>query len=286
MSSNNDSPERKDMVGGDPALTALTPPVAAKSSTRGSVKASKAKSKAGGKANSKAKSTGGDKSASASPSPISPSPASPSPTDSRLALDALKIAVTGVMHMGREALEDLIVDNGGRVVSSVSGRTSFLVAGERLDDDRPAAESRKYRTAVDKRVMIVSEAELLRMIEEHEQAMPDGGTIRGKGDRSSSGGSVGSEDSGGSGESVGKVSSSGSRYDLWVDRYKPTHTAQLVGSSEVVRKLTDWLVNWDTVHLHLHHTEARRTTKGPPKAPPKTPTRAVLLSGPQVSASP
>lgn len=59
---------------------------------------------------------------------------------------------------------------------------------------------------------------------------------------------------------------------LWVDKYKPQSSAGMIGSTELVNKLTRWLQKWDAVHLH--HTEKIPFTKENPGA------RAVLLSGP------
>ena len=36
---------------------------------------------------------------------------------------------------------------------------------------------------------------------------------------------------------------------LWVDKYKPQHVDQLIGSNDVAKKLMDWVRRWDDVHL-------------------------------------
>lgn len=69
--------------------------------------------------------------------------------------------------------------------------------------------------------------------------------------------------------SAGEVQLAG---QLWVDKYKPQSSAGMIGSTELVGKLTRWLQKWDAVHLH--HTEKIPFSKENPGA------RAVLLSGP------
>ena len=44
-----------------------------------------------------------------------------------------------------------------QIASAVSGKTNYLVAGTLLDDGRPVAESSKYRTAIEKKVLKASD---------------------------------------------------------------------------------------------------------------------------------
>ena len=41
---------------------------------------------------------------------------------------------------------------GGRVTGSVSGKTSYLVLGEMLEDGRPGKQGSKYAAAMEKKV--------------------------------------------------------------------------------------------------------------------------------------
>ncbi|KAJ1402755.1 P-loop containing nucleoside triphosphate hydrolase protein, partial [Ochromonadaceae sp. CCMP2298] len=179
-------------------------------------------------------------------------------------------------------VEDLILQHGGKLSKQVSGVTDYLLAGEWLEDNRPAAESSKYRAAVEKKVPIISEAQLLLMIEKHAgvlAAMPPAtvgpsvpstapstvpSTVPAAPIRAITG--LGGSSSGGGSRSASTAD------DLWVDKYKPQSSAQLIGSAELVRKLGDWLRNWDSVHLR--HSLKVPFSKDNPGA------RAVLLSGP------
>ena len=173
----------------------------------------------------------------------------------RLCLRGLRVVVTGVMEsMPREDLEQLVMQRGGKVVGSVSGKTDYLVAGAVLDDGRAASESSKYRTALEKKVRIISERELLAMIppaspqkDATSHSMPSSAAASGaKAQASGCSGSSSSNSRIGAGVGSGVVSS-GSM--LWVDKYKPSNSSQLIGSTELVRKLGEWLRRWDAVHL-------------------------------------
>lgn len=69
-------------------------------------------------------------------------------------LDGYKIAFTGAMgeYMSRADLEALVLQYGGKVAQSISGKTTFLVASPLLEDGRDSSTSTKYRTSIEKEV--------------------------------------------------------------------------------------------------------------------------------------
>lgn len=57
--------------------------------------------------------------------------------------------MTGVFeNITREKLEYFIKSNDGRLASSVSGKTDYLITGKLLDDNRPVIEGGKYKKAM------------------------------------------------------------------------------------------------------------------------------------------
>lgn len=80
-----------------------------------------------------------------------------SSTSKGLPFANMKIAITGVLESicdgSREAAEDMIMKYGGKVAKSISGVTTYLVAGSTLEDGRPVHESSKYRSAIEKKVL-------------------------------------------------------------------------------------------------------------------------------------
>jgi hypothetical protein len=200
-------------------------------------------------------------------------------------LEGLKIAITGVMNItGRDDLESMICMLGGKVASSVSSKTDFLVAGVLLEDNRLASESSKYKAAVERNVKIVREEEFLTLIQQAKataasqtsHAPETNGSMKINGMKTKP-----EQSSIGSNNFISLHSSTGEGANeriedeqnmLWVDKYKPKDVADIIGAGDTVKKLTDWLRNWEAMHIKKSLKPA--FSKENPGA------KAVLLSGP------
>jgi replication factor C subunit 1 len=203
----------------------------------------------------------------------------------KLALEDLKVVVTGVMASGvsREQIEDLVLTHGGKISKSVSGKTNLLVVGSVLEDGRAICEGRKHCDAVEKGVRIVTEEVFLEMIAAGtvrrdaalaaQRAQTYSAPAQNSFVRQPSTQPVYSQSSSSSSSSAA-ASKKSSSVDglLWVDKHQPQNTSELVGSGELVKKMSDWLRRWDAVHL-------TKTLKVPfSKDNPGA--KAILLSGP------
>lgn len=63
-------------------------------------------------------------------------------------LEGLTIVCSGIFeNISREKLEEFINSHGGRCTGSVSGKTSYLITGYKLEDNREVTQGRKYTTA-------------------------------------------------------------------------------------------------------------------------------------------
>ena len=60
---------------------------------------------------------------------------------------------------------------------------------------------------------------------------------------------------------------------LWVDKYKPTHSSEILGNQDAVRKLSVWLASWEECFNSSNH-------KVKSFSAPNGPWKAALLSGP------
>src|SRR5699024_6680239 len=68
--------------------------------------------------------------------------------------------ISGVFHqISRSDLKKRIEDNGGKVTSSISGRTTMLVAGDKMGPS-------KFQAAEKHKVQIINEKDFLRILEE------------------------------------------------------------------------------------------------------------------------
>lgn len=170
--------------------------------------------------------------------------------DQQLCFEGLKIALTGVFpDMSREDMEDLILSNGGKLSGAVSGKTSFLVAGDFLEDGRPAEESSKYRAAKEKNVRIISAEEVMARISAAQakasvQQRSTSASVKpqqpsAKPAPFQSFGAVRSFNSNSSAVNTSNYNNTNSQ--LWVDKYKPDSVKHMIGSNEIVSKLTAWL---------------------------------------------
>ena len=103
-----------------------------------------------------------------------------------MCLEELKFAVTGAFTKGREAIEEMVTNYGGKVQAAVSGKTDYLIAGSHIEEQsysyqkgggntssntaasstgpRAVETSSKYKTAVEKGVKIISENDFLNLI--------------------------------------------------------------------------------------------------------------------------
>eukprot|EP01038_Epipyxis_sp_PR26KG_P010113 gene10113-13591_t len=225
----------------------------------------------------------------------------------KLIFEGMRIAVTGVMSVkGRDEIENLIQVHGGKIATSISGKTSLLIAGTLLEDGRMVEEGNKYRTALEKKVKIFSEEEFLKKIDDiiivaELTASNNAGIKNDQSNTSSNKISIPINDNNNNSgnynnnNNINNVNrnsfnssiiqhnpSSKSNKDMirshavedmmWVDKHKPKSTSEMIGYNEFVKKMSDWLRNWDNVHI-------KKTMKIPfNKDNPGA--KSLLLSGP------
>lgn len=217
------------------------------------------------------------------------------PKGAPMCLDGKSFVVTGVLPgMDRDKAKDFIKEWGGSVKTAVSGKTDFLVAGEVLEDGRPVSASSKYKKAVDKKVKIIGQDELLEMVAStYKPAAPSTSVSAPSKSSSSSANSeaVRPRSSGGENDADSKAAaqiardaaktrerykkeraSRNSNNTLWADKHKPSSVNELLGNGGHVRAITQWLTKWDA--WHLHKTEKPPWNKQNPGA------KAVLIAGP------
>mmetsp|Transcript_45214 Transcript_45214/g.105447 ORF Transcript_45214/g.105447 Transcript_45214/m.105447 type:complete len:798 (-) Transcript_45214:101-2494(-) len=179
-----------------------------------------------------------------------------------LPLEGVTMVFTGEMEaISRQEAEEKAKAAGAKVMSGVSGNVQYLVAGSRLDDGRPVEETSKYKKMLELKEKGKKHPELLTE-EQFMALLPDAFV---------------------SSASVVKplpqvTATEGHFRENWVDHFAPKSLDQLVGNASAVRKLTEWLRDWDNVVLK------GRTKKVPFKPgggmPENLNARAALISGP------
>lgn len=169
----------------------------------------------------------------------------------------LQFVFTGLLSISRDDAEAMVKSKGGRVMSSVSGKTDYLVAGRTLEDGRPVQEGRKHLMATEKGVEIIDEAKFMQIVHaivKEVSPLPASTTEVVK---------PASQPQKRRASTCSLVSSS------WADKYKPKSMKDLLGNGDVAKKLASWLEHWEACFVSKHR-----------KAMPGLHMRAALLSGP------
>uniref|UniRef100_K3WVL0 Replication factor C subunit 1 n=1 Tax=Globisporangium ultimum (strain ATCC 200006 / CBS 805.95 / DAOM BR144) TaxID=431595 RepID=K3WVL0_GLOUD len=186
-------------------------------------------------------------------------------------LDGKTFAFSGQLHnLSREDAIHLVKSCGGSVSNTVTRTTKYLIAGETLPDGEDISSGSKYKEAVAKNVRILQQNQFYNLITE---AAADKQLEILKKEKqveklnAACGGASGSN---------GKQKLTTSVNDmLWTDKYKPKRLEDMIGNVELGKKLKQWLLDWDAVHV-----------KGTKKIPFTTKladnrgAKTILLSGP------
>lgn len=175
------------------------------------------------------------------------------------ALSGMTFVMSGVLDsMLRDEAERYIQRHGGRVTSSVSGKTTFLLVGEHTGKS-------KYNAAKEKGVKLIDEDGLRALVsasipmvneETNHITMNEAKGKEGK-------------------PEISRLRESCQKDLLWVDKWKPQSSSELIGNPSVVGILTTWMKNWDAIHLHCEKGSV--LPKGSRSMDLKK--KAILLSG-------
>mmetsp|Transcript_29051 Transcript_29051/g.67332 ORF Transcript_29051/g.67332 Transcript_29051/m.67332 type:complete len:777 (+) Transcript_29051:27-2357(+) len=184
--------------------------------------------------------------------------------------------VSDLSSVPQAEVEKRIQEFGGKVGTAISQRTSILVLGGKLPDGRPAQESNKYQRFKELQAKgkvcakILSEPDFLKLLPAS-VAPP----ATSKSTLSSPGKQCMQRPSGNHSQQQSRQSR---RSRNWVDAFSPSKLTDLIGNPEVIRKLSDWLRDWDDVVLQKHPKKI--TFRPGSGAPENINARAALVSGP------
>jgi len=193
-------------------------------------------------------------------------------------LTGLTFVVTGVLEcMQREKFTEFVKRHGGRVTGSVSGKTDFLVVGDKCGRS-------KVNKAAEKEVDLITEDgvwSLVRATEglvkaEAEAAAATAGTNAANAANAATAAAPAlPATTAPQPAAAAPTFRAAKNQELWVDKYKPKKSSDLVGNNQMVTNLKQWLSTWDSVHLH-HSSQGEEIKKRGKALENK---KAVLLSG-------
>ena len=208
------------------------------------------------------------------------------------------IVLTGIFETdsNRENIIEMIKILGAKSTSSVSKKTTMLVHGVKLTEaQEDITQGGKYKQAKEKGVKIMSEhefdkhlqkltgfglAELVKdkaaLIAKHGLEAVQGGKHRNKIEEEPPKGKYTKMDI----ESISEDKPS-NKNELWADKYAPKTAHQLIGNQGNIKKLEQWLKDWDDVVLRGMKKEIKLSNGFNPNnfAAENLNARAALLSG-------
>ena len=216
------------------------------------------------------------------------------PSAKKLCFQGMSFAVTGVFpQLARDDLQQVVLTYGGKMATSVSSRTDYLLLGDKLENGDAVTASSKYRAAKEHAVATMDLPSFISLLtqmpaQEPELPTPKKAPARKKtvaGASAASAGPATAAPTPASRKSAGMPaaqrtgsapSKKAASTAMWVDKYKPTSMDDLVGNKALTDRLQKWLNDWESVHL-------KKTKPAPPFDSQKQTNpgaRAVLLSGP------
>mmetsp|Transcript_687 Transcript_687/g.1994 ORF Transcript_687/g.1994 Transcript_687/m.1994 type:complete len:1093 (+) Transcript_687:367-3645(+) len=189
--------------------------------------------------------------------------------------------VTGVLDsLKRDEADDLIKRHGGRVTGSVSGKTTYLLAGTQCGRS-------KIAQAKDKGTRVINEDGLFALInatstmraapaQPAEPSVPLPPVVRASAPAAMAAKPLtvaGSSLSKPGPQSAPAATGDTVENQLWVEKHKPQRSMELVGNATLIHTLRQWLFEWHAVHIQ---GQAPSEAKGRKKDTSK---KAVLISG-------
>lgn len=206
----------------------------------------------------------------------------PAPRGHPDCLTGKTFVISGVLDsLRREEAEDLIRRHNGKVTGNVSGRTSFLVMGQHAGRSKHAAAKAKGTKIIDESGLFSliaatqEEAEGLKKGEEALAVPVAPAAVQSKPAASGARSSVPPAPT-----ATRALSKSDQSHQLWVEKWRPQATSELVGNPGHVATLRSWLQQWDDVHLRGREPSGGGGARGAYGRGPDLRKRAALISGP------
>lgn len=211
------------------------------------------------------------------------------PTNGKLPLAGLTFCITGEFDtIARVDAEEKIKAAGGKVGGAMSGNISYLVVGSHLDDGRQVEETSKYRKYMELKEKLgakgkqapglLDESQFIGMLPGGAPKIPAMAPSQPKAPEAKP--ATGVSSSSGTPGSTPSAPSPPKKAPprQWVDTYAPRGFDDLLGNQGVIKKLTEWLRDWDSVVLKGNKKQVPFRPGG--GVPDNVNARAVLISGP------
>lgn len=187
------------------------------------------------------------------------------------------VFASDLSSVAQAAVEKQILQAGGKVGAAISQRTSLVVLGGNLPDGRPPMESAKYQRFLDLQskgkvqAKVLSEAAFLSLL----PAQPPAASFAPAAIKTQSSMPPQKLEPPQSAKQLESSKSSSARN--WVDIFSPKKLEDFLGNQAPIRKLADWLQDWEDVVLR---GKSKKLAFRHGSVPDNLNARAALVSGP------
>ncbi|CAK60343.1 unnamed protein product (macronuclear) [Paramecium tetraurelia] len=151
-------------------------------------------------------------------------------------LNGLTIVLSGILNVcSRDKFEQFLKNNGAKVTGSVSGKTNYLIVGDKLEDGRKGEEGNKFKEATKKGTKIIRENELNNWLVDKigvgiDEIFPDSSLsklLKKSGSKKQ--------------DQQETVQSDQNRNFSLADKYMPMSLSELVDNKSSITQLNDWI---------------------------------------------
>ena len=193
--------------------------------------------------------------------------------------------ITGVTEViSRDRLEEFLTKLGARVTSAISGKTSYLIVGAKLEDGRDVNTSAKYSKAIEKKTPILTEEDLQEFLRKEfkNKYFSLDNTANWNKPYQSKKIEIEKEKANIADTSIVANKEDGEfhkRGVLLTDKYRPVTINDLVGNKGEIQSLHEWLKDWDDVHIRGNKKQIN-AVRGNWQNAPRVNAKAAIVSGP------
>ncbi|CDR96480.1 Replication factor C subunit 1 [Babesia bigemina] len=155
-------------------------------------------------------------------------------------VDGMRFVFTGVLEaIDRDSVLQLVRKLGGIPVTGVSGKTNYLVCGEKLEDGRHYKTGTKYKKAVELNkqqradIRILNEAQFLELIDYDKVCNSMAESMKSEATKQNMPSAP-----------LTKAGAESGHKLPFCEKYRPSRLSDLAGNENNIRKVVEWLQSW------------------------------------------
>ncbi|CAD8132510.1 unnamed protein product [Paramecium pentaurelia] len=195
-------------------------------------------------------------------------------------LNGLSIVLSGVLSVcSRDKFEQFLKNNGAKVPSSVSGKTNYLIVGDKLEDGRKGEEGNKFKEATKRGIKIIREDQLNDWLFDKigigiDEIFPDSSLSK-----------LYKQSGSKKQEQQLNINQDQNKNLSLVDKYMPQQLSDLVDNKSSITQLNDWIYKFQNPNSEIDQNQKSKKKFIPLKMGRFQPvgnitSKACIISGP------